>query len=199
MTSKIYTHFKKSDPILYSIAQKVSPLEELRTRTNHFDSLLRSIINQQLSDRVSEILYERLLALLPNGTLKPEELLKIDDEKIRKAGISYSKIKYMKDLANKIILQEIDLSLISRFEDEKVIQELTKVKGIGRWTAEMFLIFSLARQDIFSHGDLGLRRGIEKLYNLKNPSIEKVEEISVKWSPYRTYACIILWRSLDIP
>lgn len=198
MIDKIYTHFKKSDPILYSTAIRVKPLETLKPRNNHFDSLLRSIINQQLSDRVSEILYERLLALLPNGLLKPEELLKIDDEKIRNAGISYSKIKYMKDLANKIILQEIDLYLISKFEDEKVIQELTKVKGIGRWTAEMFLMFSLARQDIFSHGDLGLRRGMEKLYNLKNPSIEKVEEISIKWSPYRTYACIILWRSLDV-
>jgi DNA-3-methyladenine glycosylase II len=117
---------------------------------------------------------------------------------MRDQGISWAKIKYIKDLAQKVVDHEVDLVQIETLSDEEVIIALTKVKGIGRWTAEMFLMFALARPDIFSTGDLGLKRAIQKLYGLKvEPDEKKLLQLSKKWSPYRTYAARILWRTLD--
>lgn len=108
------------------------------------------------------------------------------------------KINYIKDLSQKIVDKKINLTKLQSRENEQVIEELTEVKGIGVWTAEMFLMFSLGRSDIFSHGDLGLRNAIKKIYELDNPSREEIMGITLKWSPYRTYACRILWRSLSL-
>jgi len=127
----------------------------------------------------------------------PKKLLKIKDQKLRDVGMSWGKVRYVKDLAIKHLGGEIDLSKLSSLSNEQVITELTKVKGIGPWTGEMFLMFTLRREDVFSFGDLGLKRGIEKLYNLKEPTVAQIEKIIMPWSPYKTYGSIALWHSLD--
>ena len=192
---KVKKHFKAVDPILYSTIREEFSLTLVDDPKNYFQNLCRSIIHQQLSTKVGEVIFQRFNNLF-NKTLTPEKVLKAPDEKIRTIGISYTKIKYIKDLAQKIIDKQIVLADLPNLKDMEVIEILTQVKGIGVWTSEMFLMSSLGREDIFSHGDFGLKRAIEKLYKLENPSMEIVEEISLKWSPYRTYASRILWNSL---
>lgn len=203
MSKTIINHFKKSDPKLYAILIKLQKIYgntifELQKHDLLFDRLVESIISQQLSVRVSDVIYARVLNLLPDKKLKPESLLKIKDEDLRTAGLSYMKIKYLKDLSEKVKIGQVNLENLETLENEEVIKELTKVKGIGRWTAEMFLMFALGRPDIFSHGDLGLKNAIKKIYGFKEYKIEEVEEIVIKWSPYRTFAARILWRSLEL-
>lgn len=194
---KALAHFKKNDPILYKIAIRLE-IPELVPRGDHFYSLVRAITNQQLSGKAADTIYARILRLLPNEKLEPSEILKTPDIQLREAGLSYGKISYLKDLASRTINNQIPFeSFESRSEDE-IILELTKVKGIGRWSAEMFLMFHLVRPDVFSYGDLGLRNAIQKIYSLeKHPTPKEAEEISLRWSPYRTYASRILWMSLD--
>ena len=123
--------------------------------------------------------------------------MKLSDREVREAGTSWAKVGFLKDLAEKTVSKEVPFSKLSDLDDEAVIEELIKVKGIGRWTAEMFLIFSLGRPDVFSHGDLGLRRAIEKLYKLADPSQEDIEAITIKWSPYRSWGSRALWKWYD--
>lgn len=200
---KIISHFKKADPKLHKILEKVYAIhgDEIFVLKKHdflFDRLVESIISQQLSVRVADVIYERVLNLLPSKKLDPANLLKVKGEDLRAAGMSFGKIKYLKDLAEKVQSGELDLDNLEKLENEEVIKELTKVKGIGRWTAEMFLMFALGRPDIFSHGDLGLKNAIKKIYGFEEYKIEIVEEIVIKWSPYRTIAAKILWRSLEL-
>mgnify|MGYP001566854940 CR=1 FL=1 len=192
-------HFKKTDPILYKALEKVGKVEMDKPRSPkvYFEHLVRSIVFQQLSGKAANTIYSRFMALLPKGKVTPETILKLSDEEIRGAGISGQKMGYIRDLSQKVKDKEVDLNNLQNLSDEEVISELTKVKGIGRWTAEMFLMFTLTRPDIFSHGDLGLRNAIKMLYKLENPTQEQVELICAKWSPHRTYACRILWESLD--
>jgi DNA-3-methyladenine glycosylase II len=203
MSKKIIEHFKKADPKLYEILEKVYAIhgDKIFILDKHdflFDRLCESIISQQLSVRVADVIYERVLSLMPEKKLSPEEILKTKDEDLRKCGLSYGKIKYLKDLSEKVKSEELDLDNLENLPDEEVIKELTKVKGIGKWTAEMFLMFALGRPDIFSHGDLGLQNAIKKIYGFEEYKIEIVEEIIIKWSPYRTIAARILWKSLEL-
>lgn len=201
MSKKLTAHFKKADPILYQALLKTGGVEKLSTQVpkEYFLALAREIINQQLNGRVAEIIFQRFKNLFIKGNITPAAVLRLPDEKIRGVGMSNAKVKFIKDLAQKVHTDELNFKNLRKLDDEAVIMELTKVEGIGRWTAEMFLMFSLGREDIFSHGDLGLMRAIMKLYKLrKEPSRKKVERIVNKWSPYKTYACRILWRSLEI-
>lgn len=201
MDHKILDHFKKVDPLLYEIALKVEEFEVVKfyTAETHFINLCREIVGQQLSVRAAQVIYERFLDIFPHKAVTPEYLVTIQDDVIRKAGLSYSKIKYLKDLAQKVIDKEIHLEKLNEMSNEKVIEELTKVKGIGKWTAEMFLIFALGRSDVFSCGDLGLKHAIIKLYTLSvKPTNKELEAISAKWTPYKTHASMILWRSLKL-
>ena len=201
MKNKIKEHFKKEDPILFAVLSKMSLTEEILPplSKNYFQSLCRSIIGQQLSRKAAQNIFDRFIKLFKEKNVTSENLLKIKDKDIRIAGLSYSKIKYLKDLAGKIVKNELKINKIDTLKNEEVIIELTKVKGIGRWTAEMFLMFSLSREDVFSNGDLGLKKGIQKIYKLKKlPTLKQMEKLSKKWIPYRTYASRILWRSLEI-
>lgn len=183
--------------MLAKIIDKIK-LYELRKEKNHFKKLVRSIIGQQLSVKAAETIMNRFCALFGTRFPTPKEILKMDEEKIRACGISYSKIAYIKDLAMHVEEKKIDLKKIEKSGDEEIIEALTAIKGIGRWTAEMFLIFSLGREDVFSHGDLGLKNAIKKLYGLrKHPSPERARVISDKWKPYRSLASRYLWASLD--
>jgi DNA-3-methyladenine glycosylase II len=196
MYKKAISHFKKADPILYAIVVQMDPFE-LSEHPQPFIRLIRSIIGQQLSVKAAQTIFERFESLFYKKDITPNGLLKITDEKLRATGISYQKISYLKDLASKVLKKEVELEKIADFESEIVIEQLTKTKGIGRWTAEMFLMFSLGRPDIFSFGDLGLQNAIKKAYGLKKkPTIKQMEKFSKKWSPFRTYAALALWRSL---
>lgn len=202
--NKVKKHFKKSDPVFFKVLKKVHKIYgdeifNLSKKEFLFDELVESIISQQLSVRVADVIYARVLNLLPLKKLDPANLLKVKDEDLRAAGMSYGKIKYLKDLSVKVESGELDLNNLQNLGNEEVIEELTKVKGIGRWTAEMFLMFALARPDVFSHGDLGLKKAIKRIYGFKEYKINMVEEIVIKWSPYRTIAARILWKSLEPP
>src|SRR3989304_2843241 len=197
MDKKALGHFKKIDPTLYEIALTVK-LETLSKPSDYFIDLVDSIISQQLSGKAAATIFSRFKKLFPQEKITADKLLKIPDQKIREAGISFSKIHYIKGIAEKITNKELNLNKLEKLSDEEVIMELVKIKGIGIWTAEMFLIFTLLREDIFSAGDLRLQNAVKKLYKLeKDLSKNELLEISSKWKPYRTLASRILWRSLD--
>ncbi|EKD91542.1 MAG: hypothetical protein ACD_30C00002G0039 [uncultured bacterium] len=196
MSTKIILYFEKSDPVIYSLIEEYGLIEVVASKT-YFINLCRSIINQQISNKAGRAVFERFINLFPNKIPTPEKLLKIKDEKLRSVGMSKIKVSYLKDLSKRIIKKELLLEKIEVMEDTEVIEQLIRVKGIGVWTAEMFLMFSLGREDIFSHGDIGLRNAIKKLYFLENPSRKEIEKIVENWSPYKTYVCKLLWRSLN--
>lgn len=196
MHQKVRDHFKKVDKVLFS---QIHYLENIKLEKSEdfYRSLVRSIVGQQLSTKVAAVIFNRVLHLFPDEEVKPEVLIEIKDEELRSLGMSWGKIKYVKDLTSKVLDGSLDLGKLDEMSNEEVIEELVKVKGIGPWTAEMFLMFSLARPDVFSFGDLGLKNAIKKLYAVEDVSIEYMEKLSKKWSPYRTYAALILWDSLD--
>ena len=203
MSKVVIAHFKKADPKLYQVLLKVidTHSDYIFTLKKHdflFDRLVESIISQQLSVRVADVIYERVLNLMPGKQLDPKAILKIDDHAFRSAGLSFGKIKYIKDLSEKVKSGELDLDNLDKLENEQVINELVKVKGIGKWTAEMFLMSALGRPDIFSHGDLGLNNAFKKLYGLNEYNEIEAEKIVIKWSPYRTIAARVLWKSLEL-
>ena len=190
-------HFKKNDPILGALVDVVI-LPEWAKNGSYFVNLIESIISQQLSVKAADTIWKRFVLLFPEGKVAVEYVLDIPDQKIRDAGISWQKISYMKDLAKKTLESGIVFEQFEIMTDEEIIEELVKVRGIGRWTAEMFLMFSMGRQDIFSYGDLGLRRAMQNLYSLrKEPSPRRAAQIANKWKPFRTIACRYLWASLD--
>jgi len=192
---KIKNHFKKVDPILYTTIKELYLLEKVAPK-DYFAKLCAEIINQQLSDKASTTIYKRYQKLYPNGIITAKHALTLTHQAIRATGTSNAKSRFIKDLAQKIVNKEVRFEKLDSMRDEEVIKDLTKIKGIGPWTAEMFIMFSLARPDVFSHGDLGLRKAIKKLYGFKKePTREQIEKIVKKWSPYRTYACTILWQS----
>lgn len=198
MDKKIIEHFKKADLILYSIIEKVG-ISGPKVSDDYFYDLCEIIINQQLSDKAAATIFGRFKKLFLQEKITPKMLLKLSDKKIRSCGTSNSKVSFLKDLAAKVLKNDLKLNKLDKLSDDLVIKELTKVKGIGPWTAEMFLMFTLGREDIFSHGDLGLKNAIKKLYKFKKePTRKQIEKIVEIWKPYRTYASRILWKSLEI-
>ncbi|MBI3397360.1 DNA-3-methyladenine glycosylase 2 family protein [Candidatus Woesebacteria bacterium] len=162
---------------------------------DYFFDLVDSIISQQLSGKAAGIILNRVRGELGSG-LSPTILLKTDDEKLRNCGLSWAKVKYIKDLAQKIEGEEVNLEKLDKLEDEEIVSELVKVKGIGRWTAEMFLMFSLARPDVFPIDDLGIKKGINKLFK-KEILRQEIEEKSNRWKPFRTAASWYVWALND--
>lgn len=195
----VINHFKDTDPVLYDLSQRY-PLRPLPVSRNYFLSLVEIIIGQQLSNAAANTIYKNVTALFRGRAITPQAFLGLSDEVIRKAGPSLSKVQYLKGFARCILAGSLNLDTLSNLKNDEVIQTLTKVRGIGSWTAEMFLMFTLGREDVFSHGDLGLRKAIRRLYRKRNePSRAWIDTLTRKWSPYRTYACMLLWKSLDIP
>ena len=195
---KAKKYLKKADPVLEKVIGKVPPFER-SWGTNYFLDLAESIISQQLSIKAADTIWKRFLSLFPTEHITPVDVIVIDKEKMRGCGISYQKISYIKDLAEKTSQSGILFEQFAIMTDEEIIQELIKVKGIGRWTAEMFLMFTIGRPDVFSYGDLGIRKAIQKLYDFQEvPSLKEAEKIAEKWRPYRTIACRYLWKSLEI-
>lgn len=200
LTQAALTHFATYDPVIHRELQRVdlTELTEVVPSSAYFERLCRSIVGQQLSTKVAEVIYARFQNLVGTSSITPEAVLALSDDALRAVGLSWSKVAYLKDLAARAAAGSIPFNQLSTLDDESIITELTKVKGIGRWTVEMFLMFTLQRQDIFSKGDLGLRRGMQKLYDLEESEWwQKVDEITEVWRPYRTYACLAVWSSLD--
>lgn len=190
-------HFKTVDPILYKVAQTVE-ISDVTFHDDFYLDLYDSIVSQQLSVKAANTIMGRLKKLYPQEIITTEYTVKLDAEKIRAAGVSYAKITYLKDLSQRIIDGRLKLEKFFSMTDEEVMKELLQVKGIGPWTAEMFMMFSLGHPDIFSFGDQGLKNAMKIVY--KKDAYLTLQEslaISEKWSPYRTYACRILWKSLD--
>ena len=199
MHSDPIQHLISVDPILAQIIQAVEK-PTWSTSSNHFQELVETIIGQQLSGKAADTITKRFVNLFTSNKFPtPQQILKMPDEKLRSAGISFQKISYIKDLAKRVFGNEIDFDSFETMNDEEIIIELVKVKGIGRWTAEMFLMFALARPDIFSFGDLGLRNGLQKVYQLRKPPTEKqAKKITDKWKPFRSWGSRYLWKSLEI-
>ena len=196
---KASAYLRNIDSVLAKVIEKVPPLKREALGSNYFLDLVESIVGQQLSVKASDTIWGRFIKLSKSAELSAEEILQIPDEKIRAAGISWSKIKYIKDLATRTIESPDMFEHFDTMSDEKIIDVLTKVKGIGRWTAEMFLMFAMGRPDVFSYGDLGLKNAIKKLYRLKEiPTETQANKIADKWKPYRTVACRYLWKSLEL-
>jgi DNA-3-methyladenine glycosylase II len=192
---------KQSDPILATVIERVGPCQ-LHLGQQQGDllfSLAESILYQQLSGKAAATIHGRFLQLYPDlSAPTAEAILNTPDELLRGAGISRAKVMYIKDLAQKVMDGLPTLAALAEMDDETVIQTLTQVKGIGRWTAQMLLIFRLHRWDVLPVDDLGIRAGIRRLYNLEElPNKKTVELLGQKWKPYCTIASWYLWRSLD--
>jgi DNA-3-methyladenine glycosylase II len=196
-TKKI-AHLKKNDPVLGAVMAKIS-LRPLAPRENYFEALCRAIVGQQLSVKAAATIFKRFSALTPGAKFPtPAQVLKMPTAKMRKAGLSGMKVKFLKDLARHVEKKMLDLKNINALPDEEVMEQLVAVKGIGPWTAEMFLMFSLGRDDIFSYGDLGLKNAIRAIYKMKkHPTPAQAKKITEKWKPYRSLASRYLWASLD--
>ncbi len=162
-----------------------------------FPALVRTITSQQISTKAAATIHGRLCALMPRG-VHPDALLALTDAAMREAGLSRQKTTYLRDLATKVSSGELPVDSLHELEDEAVIEAIVKVKGLGRWSAEMFLMFRLRRPDVLPVDDLGIVNAIHRLYGLrKKPTPDRIRKIAEAWRPYRTIACWYLWRSLE--
>jgi DNA-3-methyladenine glycosylase II len=195
---KAILHLKKSDPVLRALLERVGPFR-IEHREPTFDTVVRSIVYQQLSGKVAAVIFGRLLAAA-KGDLTPRRILRLPHERLRALGLSNQKAAYIRDLAERTKSGEVDFAALQDMSDEQVIESLTRVKGIGVWTAQMFLIFGLKRLDVLPVGDLGVRAAIKKAYGLaKLPTPAEMEQLAQAWRPYCSVASWYLWRSLDGP
>ncbi|MGC1799734.1 MAG: DNA-3-methyladenine glycosylase, partial [Solirubrobacterales bacterium] len=167
------------------------------SRPDPWEALARAIVGQQLSTRAAASIWNKLLAIFGGRMPTPEQFLRRRRETLRKAGLSNAKVEYLRDLAARIKDGRLDLAHLKDLSDEDICAELVEVKGIGRWSAEMFLIFHLGRKDVVSAGDLGIRRAIQVAYGMDElPGPEEIDRIAEPWRPHRTLAGLYLWRSL---
>ena len=194
---KAILHLKKADPVLGSVIDRVGAYR-IQYREPSFETLVRSIVYQQLSGKVAKVIFGRLEAAIPEGRLTPEAILKLTPARMRKCGLSKQKTAYIRDLARKTARGHLRFEALPELPDEAVIEHLTQVKGIGVWTAHMFLLFALERPNVLPTGDLGVRAAIRKAYGLDAlPHPKQIEELAAGWHPYCSVATWYLWRSLE--
>ena len=200
--SKAEKELMSADKKLAKLMKEWGPIEPERdrrgSREDAYQTLAMAICGQQLSTKAAATIWGRIEELFGGKTPAPEAVIAADPQDLRDAGLSWSKVSYFRDLAEHVLDGELDLKRLPELPDEEVIEELTAIKGIGRWTAEMFLIFHLGRPDVLSTGDLGIRKGFQLAYGLDEmPTETELAEIGQTWSPHRTIACLYFWRSLD--
>jgi DNA-3-methyladenine glycosylase II len=191
----------RADKVLRRVMEQTGPIhseiDRRGSRPNAWEALARAIVGQQLSTRAAASIWSKLTDQFGGRTPEPEELLQKRPQTLRKAGLSNAKVKYLRDLAARVKDGRLDLKRLKDLSNEDVCAELVQVKGIGRWTAEMFLIIHLGRHDVLSAGDLGIRKAIQIAYGLDEmPGPEEVDRIAESWRPHRTLAGLYLWRSL---
>jgi len=194
---KALNHLRKCDPILAAIIERVGPF-----RMNYddptFHSLAEAIVYQQLNGKAAYTIFKRFTDL-SGDPVTPEGILKLKPEQLRAVGLSKQKSSYLYDMAERAQRGELDFARLVELSDEEVIKHLTQVKGVGVWTAHMFLMFSLKRPNILPTGDFGVQSAIKKHYNKRKlPKPAQMEKIAKAWAPYRSVACWYLWRSLDV-
>ncbi|HEV3486190.1 MAG TPA: hypothetical protein VG106_12335, partial [Vicinamibacterales bacterium] len=187
------------DPVLSALIKRHGPCGlAAAQRADHFAALTRAIVGQQLSTKAATTIYSRLLTLMPEGAPDAAAIAALTDDQFRSVGISRQKAAYLRDLAQKVLSRALDLNLLDAMADEEVVAALSQVKGIGRWSAEMFLIFRLHRPDVLPVGDLGIVNAVHRAYRLrKKPTPDRIRRLGEAWRPYRSVASWYLWRSLD--
>ena len=200
MSRHAIAHLKKVDPILGRIIARVGPYRPTLLRDGtHFGALTRAIVFQQLSNKAAATIYGRFKGLYGDRAPTPEELLATSDEALRAVGMSTQKTRYLKDLAAHAAHPESAFERLHELEDAAVMEALIQVKGIGRWTAHMFLMFRLARLDVLPELDLGVQKAVQRVYGLRKlPTAEQVLKRGAIWSPYASVATWYLWRSLEL-
>lgn len=192
----------RADKVLRRVMEAQGPIDPAidrrGSRPDPWEALARAIVGQQLSTKAARSIWEKLQGQFGGETPDPKSLLRKRSQTLRKAGLSNAKVEFLRDLAGRVADGTLDLARLRDLPDEDVIAELLEVKGIGRWTGEMFLIFHLARPDVVSTGDLGIRRAVQTAYGMDElPGPQELERIADGWRPHRTLACLYLWRSLD--
>lgn len=205
MSAKARKALAAADPTMGALIERIGPIDiatRLRRRKEErpndaYGALLRAIVGQQLSTKAARTIYLRVLDLFDGRTPSPEQLLGAGEEELRGAGLSGRKTEYVRDLASHVLDGELELDRLGELSDEEAIEEISAVRGLGRWTAEMFLLFHLERPDVLSGGDLGIRKAIQIEYDLgEMPPPKRVIEIGEPWRPHRSLASLYLWESL---
>jgi DNA-3-methyladenine glycosylase II len=192
-------HLKKVDPVLARVIESVGRYKGWPdTAGTHFDAVARSIVFQQLSGKAAGTIHGRFHGLYGGRPPLPAELASTPDDQLRAVGLSRQKSAYLKDLGSKVASGELPIETLHELTDDEILAALTQVKGIGRWTAQMFMMFRLGRPDVLPDLDLGIQKAIQRAYRLRKlPTPERVKKIGTKWAPYRTVASWYLWRYLD--
>ena len=192
-------HLKKDKQLLPAILNK--PAIVLEQESDIWLALCMSIIGQQLSTKVASIIKDRFIDLLPKNKIDAKHVLMLEDEALRAIGLSFAKVSYVKNVCLFFIEHKITDQKIHQLSDQEIIDLLTQIKGVGQWTVEMILMFALGRENVFSHGDLGIQKAMIKLYNIQYQTKKELQvkmiDIAQQWHPYKTYACMYLWRYLD--
>lgn len=199
MINQAINHLKTHDPILGSVIERHEPCD-ITEHDRYYEELASSIVSQQLSVKAARTIWHRFLDLFDGKMPSPDQIIATDDQIIRSAGLSGQKVRYIKDLAAHIVNGELEIDKLNTLSNDEIIQELTAVKGIGIWSAHMFMIFSLARLDVLAWGDLGVRKSAQTLYNLPTlPTKEDLETLAEQnhWAPYESVVCWYLWKALD--
>lgn len=195
---KARAHLRRVDPVIARVMDAVGPYRPGdRTGGSHFNALIRAIVFQQLSGKAAATILNRFLALFPDGEPTPEGILALSDDQMRAVGLSRQKTAYLRDLAAKVHTGALPLDHVDALQDPDLIAHLVQVKGIGKWTAQMFLMFKLGRIDVLPELDLGIQNAIKRAYRKRRVLPSDVLRIGARWSPYSSIACWYLWRSLD--
>ena len=197
-----HTKLAAADPVMRKLVQRLGRLSfetrrRGRPRVDSYGMLLRSVVGQQLSAKAAATIYDRVLELFGGRTPSPAELLAVEPDELRGAGLSGRKVEYVRDLARHVESGELELDRLAELSDEEVIDEITAIRGFGLWSAQMFLMFHLERPDVLPTGDLGIRRAVQVEYELEDlPDPDALTRVAEPWRPNRTLACIYLWESL---
>jgi DNA-3-methyladenine glycosylase II len=205
MSARARRALAATDPKMAALIERIGPIDletRLRRRSEErpadaYGALLRAIVGQQLSTKAARTIYLRVLDLFDGTTPSPERLLEAGEADLRGAGLSGRKVEYVRDLAQHVLDGELELDRLDDLSDEEAIEEIVAVRGLGRWTAEMFLLFHLGRPDILSGGDLGIRKAVQVEFELEEmPTPQRTVEIGEAWKPHRSLASLYLWESL---
>lgn len=199
MHRKAVNHLRRVDPVMAGIITRVGSCRfRAAEELSHFEAVARSIIYQQLSGKAAATIHGRVVALFDGGKPNAHALARLADEPLRSAGVSSQKLRYLRDLSERVVAGDLPIDELHTLDDDDVLRHLTSIKGVGKWTAQMFLMFRLGRPDILPDGDLGIQKAVQKAYRLRKlPSPARVLEIGAKWAPHRTIASWYLWRSID--
>jgi DNA-3-methyladenine glycosylase II len=197
---KALDYLKRVDPVMGDVIERVGRCTlAARTEWTHFDALLRSIVYQQLSGKAAATIHGRVVQLIGDGEGAPTRIVGTSHDAFRAAGLSNAKARYVRNLAEHVLDGSLPVDSLHELSDEDIISALTQVKGIGKWSAQMFLMFRLGRPDVLPDGDLGVQKGIQKAYKLRKlPTPAQVLRRGQKWAPYRTVASWYMWRILEV-